>query len=214
MRPRSPWPRTSPGSRRRCASSPAPRSSGSTWTAQGGRPGPQPLAASTLALESTGAGIEQTGGKASTFHEIWVLEWQPEFAVAVIEANVWGNTVESAATARIVNDSQSPPPTWLPSQGCSSHRSRRACLRPSIRCWRGSRRWRRVGADVRHLIDAAAAHGADRPLRRRPWHGGSARPADPRGNARTRAGRHLAAACSALDDDAAVRMVESMAHVD
>ncbi len=34
-----------------------------------------------------------------TFHEIWQLQWQVEFAVAIIEANVWGNTVEVAATA-------------------------------------------------------------------------------------------------------------------
>ncbi len=34
-----------------------------------------------------------------TFHEIWQLQWQVEFAVAIIEANVWGNTIEAAATA-------------------------------------------------------------------------------------------------------------------
>ena len=37
--------------------------------------------------------------KPGTFHEFWTLQWQPEFAVALIEANVWGNTVERAATA-------------------------------------------------------------------------------------------------------------------
>ncbi|QDT32723.1 DUF5682 family protein [Thalassoglobus polymorphus] len=45
---------------------------------------------------------EESGGGDSTFHEIWQLEWQPEFAVAIIEANVWGNTVELAATHRTV----------------------------------------------------------------------------------------------------------------
>ena len=35
-----------------------------------------------------------------TFRELWRLQWQPEFAVAIIEANVWGNTVSSATTAR------------------------------------------------------------------------------------------------------------------
>lgn len=37
------------------------------------------------------------GGK-GTFHELWQLRWQPEFAVRLVEASVWGNTVENAAT--------------------------------------------------------------------------------------------------------------------
>jgi hypothetical protein len=43
--------------------------------------------------------VERSSGK-GTFRELWRLQWQPQFAVAVIEANVWGNTVASAATAR------------------------------------------------------------------------------------------------------------------
>jgi uncharacterized protein DUF5682 len=43
--------------------------------------------------------MERSTGK-GTFRELWRLQWHPEFAVAVIEANVWGNTVASAATAR------------------------------------------------------------------------------------------------------------------
>lgn len=35
-----------------------------------------------------------------TFHEIWKLQWQPEFALRLIEASLWGQTVEQAATAR------------------------------------------------------------------------------------------------------------------
>jgi hypothetical protein len=42
---------------------------------------------------------ERSTGK-GTFRELWRLQWQPEFAVAVIEANVWGNTVASAASGR------------------------------------------------------------------------------------------------------------------
>jgi len=42
-------------------------------------------------------------GKSGTFHEVWVLHWRPELSVALIEANVWGNTVESAASSRIRN---------------------------------------------------------------------------------------------------------------
>jgi hypothetical protein len=41
---------------------------------------------------------ERATGK-GTFREMWRLQWQPEFAVAVIEANIWGNTVANAASA-------------------------------------------------------------------------------------------------------------------
>ncbi|MDY7075864.1 MAG: DUF5682 family protein, partial [Chloroflexota bacterium] len=34
-----------------------------------------------------------------TFHEIWTLQWEPAFVVAVIEKAIWGNTVAAAATA-------------------------------------------------------------------------------------------------------------------
>lgn len=42
---------------------------------------------------------QQVWGKSGTFHEFWRLQWQVEFAVSLIEANVWGNTVEGAASA-------------------------------------------------------------------------------------------------------------------
>jgi len=41
---------------------------------------------------------ERSGGGRGTFHEIWRLQWKPEFAVQIIEASVWGNTVFDAAT--------------------------------------------------------------------------------------------------------------------
>ncbi len=40
---------------------------------------------------------------ASTFHEIWRLQWRPEFAVKVIEAAPWGNTVADAAGASVTH---------------------------------------------------------------------------------------------------------------
>jgi hypothetical protein len=36
-----------------------------------------------------------------TFRETWQSLWQPEYSVAIVEASVWGTTVESAATARV-----------------------------------------------------------------------------------------------------------------
>lgn len=41
---------------------------------------------------------EARGGK-GTFRETWTLQWQPEFALAVIEAAPYGNTVAEAAAA-------------------------------------------------------------------------------------------------------------------
>ena len=35
-----------------------------------------------------------------TFHELWRLEWQPEFVVRLLEAGMWGNTIHDAASAR------------------------------------------------------------------------------------------------------------------
>jgi hypothetical protein len=40
---------------------------------------------------------------AGTFHETWTLCWRPELAVAIIDAAIWGTTVESASTAKIVS---------------------------------------------------------------------------------------------------------------
>jgi hypothetical protein len=42
---------------------------------------------------------DRARGKSGTFHEIWRLAWEPEFSVRLIEANVWGGTVQQAATA-------------------------------------------------------------------------------------------------------------------
>ena len=39
-------------------------------------------------------------GKKGTFHEAWRLQWQPEFAVALIEAGHWGNTILDASTSK------------------------------------------------------------------------------------------------------------------
>jgi len=45
--------------------------------------------------------LSRTGGSArGTFHEIWSLQWQPEFVMKLIEASPWGHTLEAAATAR------------------------------------------------------------------------------------------------------------------
>ena len=43
--------------------------------------------------------IEHASGK-GTFKEAWRLQWQPEFAVSLIEASLWGTSVIDAASAK------------------------------------------------------------------------------------------------------------------
>lgn len=51
-----------------------------------------------LSLLGIAWGEAQRAGGKGTFHELWRVQWQPEFSVALIEAGVWGNTVLEAAT--------------------------------------------------------------------------------------------------------------------
>ena len=41
---------------------------------------------------------QQVFGKSGTFHEVWVLAWQPEFAIDLVAASRFGNTIEEAAS--------------------------------------------------------------------------------------------------------------------
>ncbi|WP_404192874.1 DUF5682 family protein [Streptomyces tauricus] len=43
-------------------------------------------------------------GSTGTFRETWRLHWEPELAVRVAEAGVWGTTVIAAATAKVETD--------------------------------------------------------------------------------------------------------------
>lgn len=53
-----------------------------------------------LTLLQIGWGQPQTTGNTKgTFRESWRLQWQPEFAIRLIEMGIWGNTLETAATA-------------------------------------------------------------------------------------------------------------------
>jgi hypothetical protein len=51
----------------------------------------------------------QRGSQKGTFHELWAVQWQPEFAVALIEAGVWGNTIPGAASAKVRHDADVAP---------------------------------------------------------------------------------------------------------
>jgi hypothetical protein len=58
-----------------------------------------------LALLDIGWGeLNKTGRSAKgSFHELWTLQWDPELAIAVINASRWGNSVREAASAKAVD---------------------------------------------------------------------------------------------------------------
>ncbi|MEB3336939.1 MAG: DUF5682 family protein, partial [Leptolyngbyaceae bacterium] len=41
---------------------------------------------------------QSTSNAKGTFRESWCLQWQPEFAMGLIESGIWGNTIETAAS--------------------------------------------------------------------------------------------------------------------
>jgi hypothetical protein len=47
------------------------------------------------------------GGRCKgTFHELWRLQWNPEFVVRLVDAGRWGNTIIAAAAARVAHAAQ------------------------------------------------------------------------------------------------------------
>jgi hypothetical protein len=156
---------------------------------------------------------EPTEARSSTgtFHELWKVQWQPEFVVNLIEASRWGHTVAQAAAAAVVH--QSDQATELPVltsllDGTTLADLPDATAHVLVRLQAVAA----VAADVRHLMDAMP------PLAR------VARYGDVRGTGalqilpiisglfeRTLVG--LPGACASLDDEAAGRMVESIGHV-
>lgn len=54
-----------------------------------------------LVLKIDWGSAQKVSGSKGTFHEHWKLQWDVEFPVRLIEASVWGNTVEEAATASL-----------------------------------------------------------------------------------------------------------------
>jgi hypothetical protein len=50
-----------------------------------------------LLLRVDWGGQQDSYGKSGTFHEVWKLQWQPELALRIVEASVFGQTVEAAS---------------------------------------------------------------------------------------------------------------------
>jgi hypothetical protein len=93
------------------------------------------------------------GRGTGTFKEVWQLQWQPEFAVGVIEAAVWGNTVLEAAGARAID--QADRATALPALIGLLDRTILAELPEAVgRLMARVRDEAAVASDISHLMDA------------------------------------------------------------
>ena len=147
-------------------------------------------------------------GKSGTFHEVWTLKWRPELSLALIEANVWGNTVEAASASRVRELAET---ADLPRLTALLDAVILARL-PESAVWHllGRVRDNAASAEVRRLMDALP------PLAR------VARYGDVRGTGAAsvlpvidilfeRALVSLPGACTSLDDDAAREMAGSIA---
>ena len=152
-----------------------------------------------------------SGSKKGTFHEDWKLQWQVEYVVKLIEANVWGNTVEIAATAFVRHTADTT--QELPELTELLDKTILAELPNAVDHLLATVQKRAaVSADVRHLMDALP------PLARVARYG----------NVRDTKSEQilpvidglfervvvgLPGACLSLDDDAAQEMVGSIDHV-
>ncbi len=148
--------------------------------------------------------LQRSGGGKGTFHELWRVQWQPELAVALIEAGVWGNTIADAATARArdaaATASDLPTLTRLVNQVLLAELP--AALDDVMARLRDRAA---LASDVGHLMDALP------PLANVQRYG-NVRRTDTAAVAQVidglvaRIGVGLPAACAALDDDAAAEM--------
>ncbi|MFD2720151.1 DUF5682 family protein [Hymenobacter monticola] len=96
---------------------------------------------------------EEATGARGTFHELWTLEWEPEMALAVIEAGRWGNTVLAAAAARAA--ARAAEATSLEAVSTLLEHALRADLGPAIPALVA--RLETIGADTRDVTHLLAA---------------------------------------------------------
>ena len=78
-----------------------------------------------------GKGGQRANGK-GTFKESWRTLWQPEFAIQLIEAGFWGNTLAAAASKRLVTQAQDTPS--LAQLASMAHESLYANLPTAVDC--------------------------------------------------------------------------------
>ncbi len=150
-------------------------------------------------------------GKSGTFHEYWQLQWQVEFVVSLIEANIWGNTVAGAASAYVrytaANTQELPALSKLLDQAILAE------LPEAIDALLAEIQQRAaISSDVRHLMDSLP------PLARVARYSNVRQTQSERilpviDGLFERVIIALPGACSSLDDDAAQQMLASIDNV-
>ena len=158
-----------------------------------------------LALLGIAWGVPIDAGRTTgTFKEAWQLEWQPEFAVRLIEAGLHGTTVEAAADGLLVE--RAADATSLSTLGSMIEQALVADLPRALSAVVDA-----LAAQTAHEHDTQALLEAVEPLARTQRYGDVRRADTSRVRAVLetivlRAAVELRAACAALDDDAAAGM--------
>ncbi len=157
-------------------------------------------------------GVPEEGrGSSGTFRETWRLSWEPELSVRLVERSGYGSTVESAATARLVErgDQASGLVEIVGVLELALYADLSEAL-PSATQRLADRA--ATDPDVGHLMDVAVPLAtAQRYGDVRQTDASSLRTVFDGMIVRIMAG--LVPACSTLDDDAAARMIERMTGV-
>ncbi len=155
--------------------------------------------------------LQNKGQKSGTFHEYWQIQWKVEFVIAIVEANIWGNTVEGAATAFVAHTAETT--EELPALSELLDRVILAELPDAIeQVLRALQKRAAISADVRHLMDALPA------LARVARYGNVRQTQSEQvlpiiNGLFERIVIGLPGACFSLDDDAAALMLKSIQHV-
>lgn len=149
--------------------------------------------------------VKGTGRSAKgTFHEVWQLQWQPDFVISIIEASRWGHSIADAAAALAIDHAEKA--TSLPELSALVDRVLLANLPQAVQ-------------PVTHALEnlAAIAGDASQLLEAIPplaniFRYGNVRQTDASlvghvlDGLVTRACISLSGACASLDDDAAAAM--------
>jgi hypothetical protein len=158
-----------------------------------------------LALLGIAWGVPTDAGRSTgTFKEAWQLEWQPEFAVRLIEASLHGTTVVAAAEGLLVERAAAA--TTLSELGTMIEQALVADLPRALEAVVEA-----LAAQTAHQHDTQALLEAVEPLARTQRYGDVRRAEVSRvrevlETIVLRAAVELRAACAALDDDAAAAM--------
>jgi len=162
-------------------------------------------------LELPWAAPRRVSGKAGTFHELWEVKWVPEIEVQLVDAALWGTTVESAAAARARHDAGVTPD--LDALATLLDRAILADVPAAVeRILARVQQQAAVSADVQRLM--AALPALARITRYGDVRGTPAERIRPVIDALfERIVVGLPGACASLDDDAAGRMVEGLGQV-